>query len=101
MSVGPSAFQQQLPRGPFPSLPQVLARGDALPTADGRRGSLLTVRAERPRVIGSRQAFVRALLHLVEEVREGRKKLTLQSLMAAAWFCPAISELLLCCTRST
>ncbi|PSC70364.1 kynurenine 3-monooxygenase isoform A [Micractinium conductrix] len=46
---------------------QVLARGDALPTADGRRGSLLTVRAERPRVIGSRQAFVRALLHLVEE----------------------------------
>lgn len=53
---------------------QVLGRGDALPAGDHSAHSgprLLTVHAERPRVIGSRQAFVRALLALVERAAAG------------------------------
>ncbi len=53
---------------------QLLGRGDALPRADGGNArSLLTVHAERVRVVGSRQAFVRGLLHLIEQQqRQGR-----------------------------
>ena len=56
---------------------QLLGQGDSLPqgaapstggdhSAARRAGRLLTVRAERARVIGGRQAFVRVLLALVE-----------------------------------
>lgn len=45
---------------------QALGKGDSLPGGDQGGGRLLTVRAERARVIGSRQAFVRVLLALVE-----------------------------------
>ena len=53
---------------------QLLGTGDALPSSDhsGRSsGGLMTVRAERSRVIGSRQAFVRVLLSMVEQAAAG------------------------------
>ncbi|EFN55569.1 hypothetical protein CHLNCDRAFT_134054 [Chlorella variabilis] len=45
----------------------VLARGDGLPRVGGGRGSAITIAFDQPRVVGSRQAFVRALLHQVEQ----------------------------------
>jgi kynurenine 3-monooxygenase len=51
---------------------QVMARGDGLPARGGDRGSTLTVPFAQPRVVGSRQAFVRALLHQIERAAAAR-----------------------------
>lgn len=54
---------------------QLLGRGDALPQADGSAArSVMTVPAQRCRVVGSRQAFVRGLLHLIEQQQRQRQK---------------------------
>ncbi|KAL4858184.1 Acylamino-acid-releasing enzyme 1 [Chlorella vulgaris] len=46
---------------------QVMAKGDGLPQAAGSGGSLVHVAFDQPRVMGSRQSFVRALLHQIEQ----------------------------------
>ncbi|KAL4430832.1 hypothetical protein ABPG75_006088 [Micractinium tetrahymenae] len=54
---------------------QLLGRGDVLPQADGKNArALLTVPAERSRVVGSRQAFIRGLLHLIEQQQRQRQQ---------------------------
>lgn len=51
----------------------LLCTGDGLPREGGGRGSALVLPFDRPRVVGSRQAFVRALLHLVESaLKQGK-----------------------------
>lgn len=53
---------------------QLIGQGDALPRADGSAArSLLTIPADRSRVVGSRQAFVRGLLHLIEQQQQRRR----------------------------
>lgn len=53
------------------AIPQVkdtlLAKGDGLPQEGGARGATVVVPFGRSRVVGSRQAFVRALLHQIEQ----------------------------------